>query len=341
MAEVDVVAVVGVCGPERLRYARELAADTGRLFVPASRLAMSPDPAGETTALVPWVTNAEGVVIEFPVGLPVTEIIGALSLDDNDAVLREVVCVADALHLVDDLRRDSYSHRRLTAEVTQSMAHSLLAATQLEFASTIALVNWEALSTPDLSTVMALVSHISPWARVHLRGDNDHRAAPGEHYGVGQARPGWVSLLSADFPPHMTDPRVSALRYENVRPLHPGRLQTLLHDRLEPGEFGSVIRSAGFCRLATRPHMVAHWEHVGCMISFEALAPDDEFGGSDDLLAVGEDIAFFGLDMDRLALIGALDEAVLTDEELIAGPAEWATFSDPFPAWNVARGPAQ
>lgn len=42
---------------------------------------------------------------------------------------------------------------------------------------------------------------------------------------------------------------------------------------------------------------------------------------------------FFGLGLDRTGLAAALDAAALADAELIAGPAAWHGFEDPFPAW--------
>jgi G3E family GTPase len=213
-----------------------------------------------------------------------------------------------------------------------------VAVEQIEFASTVLLVNWAPLSTPDLSTVMALVSHLSPHARLRLdRGEEGGAERPGEHpgepvaYSVGQERPGWVGILNEDFDPHITDPRVAFFRYEQLRPMHPGRLSRLLDGDFSRGAFGTVLRSAGFCRLASRPRVTAKWEHVGQMFSMHPLIADDEYEDDDEVLGFGQDIAGIGLDLDRPALVAALDEAALTDEEFAAGPAAWAGFADPFP----------
>ncbi|MBH0083705.1 GTP-binding protein [Salinibacterium sp. SWN167] len=79
--------------------------------------------------------------------------------------------------------------------------------------------------------------------------------------------------------------------------------------------------------------MVAQWEHVGKVISLNPIATDAIDGDDDELLACGQELAFIGLDLDHDALIAALDEAALTDEEFAAGPSRWATFVDPFPEW--------
>ncbi|ALJ19805.1 GTP-binding protein [Microbacterium sp. No. 7] len=345
MTQIDVIAVVGSCGAERQRHAERLAETTGRMLVSARRLALSPDPVDEAAALASWADTPAGAVLEFPHETLTTEVIGALAAPDATTRLLDVVCVADASHLLDDLRRETYARRLAPPwwhpSPPQYVAHAMLTVTQLEYASVIVLVNWEPLPTATLSTVMSLISHLAPHARLRLQRDGAGQWPAGPPYTPAQTRAGWLGILSDDFDPHMTDPRVRAMRYENVRPLHPGRLERLLDDRIEPGELGTVIRSAGFCRFATRPHLVGRWEHVGSMISFEPLGGDDLVADDDELLAVGQDLAFIGIDLDRDALAAALDATALTDEELAAGPAAWAGFADPFPTWVPATRPAE
>lgn len=353
MDEVDVLAVIGTCAPERARYAARLAAASGRVLFPARRLGMAPDPVDEAVGLVPWTDRAAGAVCEFPTMTMPTRLIGALADEGSRISLTGIVCVADAAHLLDDLQRDHYLARTRLGPLgasTEYLAHAVLTMMHLEYASMIVLVNWEPLPTPELSTVLALVSHLSPRARLRL----DHGALElperGEPYEVGQERPGWVAILNREHEPHMTDTRVAAFRYEQLRPFHPLRLHRLLDDRIEQGEFGTVIRSAGMCRLATRPDIIAEWEHVGHMFSLDPLAlgaPEatehldgtdcphdaDDPDGEHEILALGQDLAFIGLDLDTAALTEALDAAALTDDELSAGPAEWQRYPDPFPAW--------
>lgn len=347
MGAVDVIAVVGTCAAERLGYARRLAAATERMLVPAARLARSPDPIDEAAALAPWASASEstaaGAVLEFPGATPVTELIGTLSDEGGPTRLIGVVCVVDAAHLLDDLGRDDYLSTAVREDPKDSehTARAALTVSQIEFASTIVLVGWTPLSTADLATLMALVSHLSPQARLRLHREGAPPLEAEAPYAAAQERPGWVGLVNEDFAPHMTDPRVSGFRYERLRPLHPARLQRLLDERIEVGEFGTVIRSSGFCRLATRPQVTAHWQHVGRMISFLPLTEDDRLDDGEELLAVGQDLAFIGLDLDQDALRAALDDTVLNDEEFAAGPAAWAALEDPFPAWKTAPDRAE
>ncbi len=120
--------------------------------------------------------------------------------------------------------------------------------------------------------------------------------------GATQERPGWVGQRGGDSHPHITDRRVTGPRYEHLRPLHSQRLQTLLDDRIQQGEFGTVLRSAGFCHFATRPGIAGEWNHVGSMISFEPLFLATRRHDADEVLAIGQDLALFGLDLDVAAL---------------------------------------
>lgn len=332
-----VIAVVGACGPERLRYAKRLAQLTNRAFIPASRLAGSPDPAQEAAVLASWTDPAAGAVVELPDEAATTELIGTFADQEESARLIGLVCVVDAAHLLDDLDRDDYLPLRDAGSgvAAPMIARALLTVMQIEYASTIVFVGWETLPRVELATTMALVGHLSPFARLRLDRGAIDRIATTDPYTPGQSRPGWVSMLNGDFAPHMTDPRIDAFRYEQVRPLHPERLVALL-DRIESGEFGVVVRSAGFCRLATRPHLAAQWEHAGRMFSLNPLGDDRGLADDEELLAVGQDLAFIGLRLESDPLAAALDDAALTDAELTAGPTAWAGFADPFPIWLTA-----
>ncbi len=338
MEQVDVVGVMGTCAPERRNYAAEAARTASRTLFTARRLDMSPDPVDEAQALAPWADTASGAVIEFPATVSPTEIIGRFAHPASPTRLIGLTCVVDAMHLIDDLLREDHIVRTSRTGEKERRARSLVTATQIEYASTIALVGWESLPTPELSIAMAVVSALSPRARIRLHPAPMPAPEIPTAFTAVQNRPGWIGVLSDDFAPHMTDPRVSTVHYAALRPFHPTRLSTLLDDHVESGRHGMILRSAGFCRLATRPGITAHWEHVGTVLSLPPAATDDELGDDEELLTAGQDIVFFGLDIDRAGLFAALDDACLTDDEFAAGPTAWRAFEDPFPAWEGVAG---
>lgn len=339
MDRVDVIAVVGACAPERALHAQKLAAATNRMLIPASRLTGTQDPAREVAKLAPWSRLPAGIVAEFPATASATGLIGTLAGRAQTTRLVGVHCVVDATHLLNDLSADDFvvTERDAAGRVTDCIARALLAVMQIEFASTVCLVNWEPLPTPALSTAMATVSHLSPRARLQLDGASPISRSNESVYEPRQDRAGWIGVLNGEADPHMTDPRVSALRYEQLRPLHPERLKTVLDEQIETEAFGWVLRSAGFCRFASRPDVHLQWDHVGRTIAFHEVDGPRPEQPEAELLAAGQDLALIGLDLDHEGLRNALDGAALTDAELAAGPREWARFTDPFP--RMARSP--
>ena len=72
------------------------------------------------------------------------------------------------------------------------------------------------------------------------------------------------------------------------------------------------------------------------MFSLPPVAVDEDLGADDEMLAVGQDIAFIGLDVDAAALTQR--STTLPDRRRVRrhGFVVWRTLSDPFPAWATA-----
>ena len=47
-----------------------------------------------------------------------------------------------------------------------------------------------------------------------------------------------------------------------------------------------------------------------------------------------QELVFIGQQLDQTAMIHALNECLLSDDELLKGETYWATLSDPFPSWS-------
>ncbi|GAA3712426.1 hypothetical protein GCM10022377_27560 [Zhihengliuella alba] len=349
MTEVKSVLVVGACGPERREHAEAIAGARGAAIVRSERPRAADRPGRWLDDLAATLhvaapedcphDGARDLVVEVASEVPVLEAIGLLDSDGTPGALADVVCVVDAGHLLEDLFDDDY--------LPEFVARALLAVRQIEFATVVVVTNWSGLTAPDVSLVVSLVSHLNPTAHLELDVqrwlDDDRRGAPNTPTGL---RPGWIRRLNSDHPssfsPRIRDERVSTVRYESVRPFHPGRLRAALEELERGGResdgrgrgAGRVVRSAGFARLATRSGITAQWEHVGRMFDLLPLEGD---GTAEEPLCVGQDLILTGIGLDEDRLRRLLDAAVLTDAELLAGPREWARFHDPFPAWIHVR----
>lgn len=47
-----------------------------------------------------------------------------------------------------------------------------------------------------------------------------------------------------------------------------------------------------------------------------------------------QELAFIGQGLNQKAMITALDNCLLSDDEIVEGKAYWASLKDPFPAWE-------
>lgn len=327
----QITVVTGLRPESRSAVARRVARRQRCSHVPADALADSrADAALATVHATGSAAPLDRMVIELPADASVETTIGVFD-DAQDIALAELVCVVEAASFFDDLLIDGY------VSVANSrpplfVARSLRMVQHIEHASTILVTGWDDVATRDLSVLLATLSNFAPAARLRLDRATD--AAPPSAFSPIENQPGWVHLLNDEHRPHMSDIRVSAFRYEQLRPFHPGRLHQLLQDQFPGGDFGAVLRSAGFCRLATRPGIVGSWDHVGQMISLEPLVRDDGLDG--EMLALGQDIGFIGVDLDVAALSAALDRAAVSDSEFLAEGADWSGLDDPFPPWPAS-----
>ncbi|MGO1181635.1 MAG: GTP-binding protein [Micrococcaceae bacterium] len=315
-----VIAVVGTCEAERREYARSAALAHLRLLVPAEELSRDASAVERALGLAAMTGLLDGLVVECPDDHCVPALIGELADPDSGARLQEVVCVIDAAHLLPDLaparHSDRTSRQRATALVEL-----------LEFSSAAVVVNHDHLAPRERARVRRLLAGLNPTLRWI---DDDGSLVPGESLPAVQDRAGWIRLLNDEHPTTGTHDGVTVWRYEQLRPFHPERLKTALERIFTSEEHGTVVRSVGFCHLASRSHVTQLWEYSGRSLSLSTLGYDQQVVAADEVLAWGQDVAFIGLELDVPGLSAELDQAVLNDAELTAGPEAWRGFSDPF-----------
>ena len=334
----QVTAVVGACARERHSYARRIADQNRAYLLPAQEIA-----GGDLTVEQALQRASQGpeqvaLVVEYPLQSPVLHIIGELADITTLGELTELICLVDAVHLLSDLC--SPEHVRLADHGNDAesvyAARAELVVTQIEYASTVVLVNTGAMGARQLNRVLTLISHLAPKAHLDLDEPSGCRRprASRAKFTMEHASAGWVSLLNGDFAPQFQDSAVVALRYEQLRPFHPERLDALMRRLLKHNASG-LLRSAGFCHLASRGHITAHWSHVGSRLTLFPAAFDRQYTAEDEPLAFGQDLALIGIGLEPEQVMAGFDDAALTDQELTGGPALWATFEDPFPEWRT------
>lgn len=314
---IEAIAVVGLCAADRRHYAMGLARDRGHVFVPAEQTERGIEAIDRLVELVGMTSGVHGFVLEYGGDTNCAEIIGALSAPDTRAVLTDLVCVLDLACLHSDLDSDV-------------RAGTLVA--QIEFASTLALLAPDAADSAGTEAAIGLIAHLAPEAERFLLRDGAVHEPVCWQFGHRPPPAGWTAILNSEFRPPARSGGVRACRFEQARPFHPRRLRAVLSAALGEGCWGRIVRSAGFAKLASRPYVTAHWDQTGALLTFSPLTADPLPGA--ELLALGQDLAFIGFDLDEAGLCEALDRAVLTDAEFLAGPTSWLEYHDEFPAWD-------
>lgn len=197
---------------------------------------------------------------------------------------------------------------------------------QVEFADVL-VVNKTDLAE-DLDRLDAVLRRLNPSARlVHTRRgavELSDVLDTGLYDPVTAAQaPGWARELAGAHTPETEEYGIRSVTYRASRPFHPARLAEALSD------WEGVVRSKGFCHIASRPDVLAVWSQAGPNLVIEPgelLAPP----------RARQELVFIGVHLDLAEPARRLDPALLTDYELAAGPAVWRTFEDPLPEWDLS-----
>jgi G3E family GTPase len=238
-----------------------------------------------------------------------------------DAQLDTMVTVVDAANFARELARgDSLAERRLDQYDGDERTVSDLLMDQVEFADVLLLNKTDLVPEADRDRLLASLRRLNPAADVVA---GSFGQVPLERvFGTGrydaeraQQAPGWVAELNGDHVPETEEYGISSVVFRAGRPFAPDRLWTFVTERLDSGEFGTVLRSKGFFSLSTRPGTLGLWSQAGSVARFEpqGVAPEPR-----------QELVFIGVGLAHALLTEAL-------ESCLGGTAATA---DPFPAWE-------
>ena len=138
--------------------------------------------------------------------------------------------------------------------------------------------------------------------------------------------PGWDEEIAGGHTPETEEYGISSLVFRSDRPFHPHRLADAL-DVLR-----GLLRSKGFCWIASRPKIAAIWSQAGPNLMIEPA----QYWASTPI-APGQEIVFIGVRLDHGWVRGLLESALLTDSEFDDGEARWVEYSDPLPPWGMVH----
>lgn len=287
--------------------------------------------------------------------------------DDQGRTLEEVarldtmVTVVDALHFpAEMMSQENLKDRTMGTDAADERSIAMLLMDQIEFANIILLNKVDLVSEESVQQLEQLLRAFNPHAKVvhTTRGQID----PAEILNTGMysmesaaQMTGWLAEPRFQREPETEEYGIGSFVYRARRPFHPQRLW----DFLNTDCMKDVLRSKGIFWLASRSEIAGQWAHVGTCCEMNpgghwwAVIPDEEWPQDEESIkeieAVWDDgcgdrrqeIVFIGIGMNREQIEAGLQECLLTTDEMRAGDAIWATYSDPFPSWyNAVPAPA-
>ena len=103
--------------------------------------------------------------------------------------------------------------------------------------------------------------------------------------------------------------------------------------------------------MASRPNYAGQWNQAGGIASygyagmFWKSVPKDDWPTDDESISeiksqwnepygdMRQELVFIGQEIDSRSMLKALNECLLSDDDVLKGEDYWKTFNDPFPVW--------
>ena len=275
------------------------------------------------------------------------------SLGDTAAV-DTMVTVVDAANFLRDFdSQDNLRERDMGMSDEDERTIVDLLTDQIEFANVIVINKCDLVEPKDIERLEGIIHHMNPDARLvrTQRGRIDLDAVVGTGLYDEEAAstmPGWIKELNGEHIPETEEYGIASFVYRRRKPFHPKRLNDAIAAELLKG----VVRSKGYLWVASRPQYCGVWSQAGSSLQMDragywfASVGKDNWPQDPETRAwieelwdeeVGDcrqEIVFIGVGMDREKIEAGMDAALLTDEEMAAGPEHWSWFEDPLPSWE-------
>lgn len=270
------------------------------------------------------------------------------------ARLDTMVTVVDAFNFLNDYKSfDNLLDRNLAVNDEDERDVVGLLVDQVEFADVIVINKTDLLTTSKLKALEGILRSLNSSAKI-IRAKRGmvplSEILDTKRFDFERAfdAPGWMAVLRGEEQPETEEYGITSFVFNARRPLHPKRFFSFVNKKNLPR---GLLRSKGFCWIATRNDMVGLWSQAGQIAELSPHAfwwdtvPSSEWPDDPETLASiknqfsGEygdrrqELVFIGRKMDEAKIRTALNACLLTDEEMMGGPGKWASFPDPLPKW--------
>ncbi|MEM9219848.1 MAG: zinc metallochaperone GTPase ZigA [Cyanobacteria bacterium P01_F01_bin.150] len=284
--------------------------------------------------------------------------------DENGASLSDVadldtmVTVVDAVNFLEDYEKIRFlkdTDESLGEEDERSVADLLVA--QVEFADVILISKTDLVTLADIECLTAILKTLNTHAKIvpiaHGQVNIDQVLNTGLFdFERAQQAPGWLKEMRGEHVPETEEYGIGSFSYVARRPFHPEKFYQFLTSE---NNYGRLIRSKGYFWLASRPRFAGHWSQAGGMARygfagmFWKAIPKENWPQDEDYLAaikkqwvepfgdMRQELVFIGQGLDKERIIQALDECLLSEEEISRGHTYWRSLNDPFPEWGYGE----
>lgn len=141
----------------------------------------------------------------------------------------------------------------------------------------------------------------------------------------------------------------SSFSYIARRPFYPEKFFNFLHNTKN---YGKLIRSKGYFWLGSRLEFAGQWSQAGGIArygfagSFWKVIPKEKWPTDEASVShimskweepfgdMRQELVFIGQGLDKKAITKALNNCLMTEEDLHKGQDFWENLNDPFPVWE-------
>lgn len=288
--------------------------------------------------------------------LPVAE---TFTFADEDGVslsdvakLDTMVTVVDSVNFLKDYEEAKYlkeTGESLGEEDERSVADLLVE--QVEFADVILISKTDLVEKSILEKLIAIIKTLNTRAKIIPISNGNIETKKILNTGLfnfeqAQLAPGWLKEMRGEHIPETEEYGITSFVYQARKPFYPKKFFEFLHRK---DHSGKLIRSKGYFWLATRPQFAGQWSQAGGVAHYGfagmwwKAVPKENWPDDQDYLNsikenwvepfgdMRQELVFIGQGIDKDEVTQALDECLLTDDDLLKGKNHWASFDDPFP----------
>lgn len=291
--------------------------------------------------------------------LPVAE---TFTFADEDGVslsdvstLDTMVTVVDAANFLNDYDEAlslKDKGESLGDEDERSVADLLV--DQVEFADVILISKTDLVDEPTRERLVAILKTLNTTAEIIPIQEGNVSLDRVLNTGLfdfeqAQQAPGWLKEMRGEHVPETEEYGIGSFSYVARKPFHPQKFHQFLHNTKQHGK---LIRSKGYFWLATRPEFVGQWSQAGGIARygfagmFWKSVPKEHWPTDETYLEsieknwvepfgdMRQELVFIGQGLDKEKITKALDDCLLSEDELLQGKTFWKTLPDPFPEWK-------